>query len=108
MEPVLNPVVSKWYGLKRMPIRVLEEFEERREFEGSRSYCVDHARRQLYLWKNCHMYDIVVYDPYSNRFKMIQTLHPKLAYPTMDEWHDAILSTLQDKDAQFWFVIHDD
>jgi hypothetical protein len=39
---------------------------------------------------------------------MIQTLHPKLAYPTIDEWHDAILSTLQDKHAQFWFIIHDD
>jgi hypothetical protein len=50
--------------------------------------------------------DIVVWNPPSRSFRMVQDLRFKDAYPNETEWHKAVLEVLKDPEIRVWIVMH--
>lgn len=113
---LIRQVVLEWYGLLTMPMTILTREEEVEEFEKEHDYIppelwrfVNHPARQMFRWlKDPCCFDLVIWNKPSQSFRMIQDVCFKDAYPTHEEWRDAILAMLKDPAVEVWVVLHDE
>jgi hypothetical protein len=118
MSPVwdlnaLRATVASWYGMDDMPMTVWTREEEIERFEAEHAEVfpelwdlVNHSVRQVRMWAKHDWVDIVVWNPPSRSFRMVQDLRFKDAYPNETEWHKAVLEVLKDPELRVWIVMH--
>jgi hypothetical protein len=115
MEQQIRSLVSDWYGLENMPMRVQTREEEVAEYESIHTEVppclwgyVNHTLRHVRMWSKVELcVDIVVEDMAGVR--LIQDVVFKDAFPTAAAWHQAVYAYLAMNPAQrVWIVTHAD
>jgi hypothetical protein len=112
----IRNVVREWYDVSWMPLVLQTREEEIEEFEKDHDYIppemwqfVNHPQRQVFRWlRDPCCVDIVVWNPASASYRMVQDLCFKDAYPGDAEWHRAILTIVKDPQLEVWIVTHGD
>jgi hypothetical protein len=110
----IRNVVREWYDVSWMPLVLQTREEEIEEFEKDHDYIppemwqfVNHPQRQVFRWlRDPCCVDIVVWNPASASYRMVQDLCFKDAYPGDAEWHKAILTIVKDPQLEVWIVTH--
>ena len=110
----IRELVSCHYGLADMPMRVLTRQEEIAEFERNHPEVppplwefVNHDVRLIRIWAKIELCtDLVVWDPTSQSYRLVQDLCFVDAYPTVAAWHQAIFELIRSS-KDVWVVIHD-
>lgn len=107
--------VCEWYGVARMPLRVLTRAEEQEEFESLNPFlpacvwdCLNHDARLVWRWsRDPAGMDMVVWNEESMSYRMVQDVCFKDAYPDATEWYQAIQKRIHNTKG-VWIVFHGD
>ena len=112
---LVSVAVCEWYGMERMPLRVLTREEEMEEFMELNPFlpecvwdCVNHDARLVFRWARDPVgMEIVVWNEESMSYRMIQDLCFKDSYETSVEWYLAIQKRIRGAKG-VWVVFHGD
>ena len=112
----IRALVSEWYGVPEMPMRIQPREEEIEEFEAQHPEVpamlweyVNHTVRHVRMWARVELcVDIVVWCEDSQSHRLIQDIVFKDAYEDAKQWHQEVFEYLKSPGLRVWIVTHDD
>lgn len=111
-KALITALVDEWYGTTNLKPTIQPLHEEIEEFEADHPEVpsclwelVNHPVRIVRMWKNPELcVEIVVWWEESQSYRLIQDVCFKDAYPTPEEWYQAVLAIVKDPQQEVWIV----
>jgi len=111
----IRALVSEWYGLQDMPMRIVTREDEIEQFEADHPEVpaclweyVNHTVRIVRMWAKPELnIDIVVWDATSQSHRLVQDVCFKDAYPDVMAWYQAVAALVKATET-CWIVFHED
>jgi hypothetical protein len=109
MEQQIRQLVSEWYGMEDMPVRIQSCAEEIADYETDHTEVppmlweyVNHTMRHVRMWSKVNLCVDIVVDG-----RLVQDIVFKDAFPTPAAWHQAVYAYLRNA-TTYWVVTHED
>lgn len=111
----IRSLVSEWYGVPNMPMRIQTREEEAEEFETQHPEVpailwelVNHNVRLVRMWAKVELcLDIVVWNEASQSHRLIQDLIFKDSFEDVQQWYQEICEYLRSPGLRVWVVTHE-
>jgi hypothetical protein len=111
----IRALVSEFYGIRGMPMRVLLKEDEIAAYEADHPEVppelwefVQHDVRLVRMWARADLnVELVVWVPNSESYRLVQDVCFRDAYPDAAAWHRAVFALIQ-ASSEVWVVTHGD